>query len=109
MSITLTSINANTDTFANWLTLTNQLAQTVSNAVVTANTTESVTGNNSVNMNAKLWGKFAANTIAIGNTITSNVTGANVAIEANLELKSAFKLYTLGDLNVKGNIIMNFY
>ena len=107
MSVTVTSIDANTDTFANWIALTNQIAQTVSNAVITANTTEGVTGNAATNINAKLWGKFAANTILIGNTITSNVTGANVGIEANLELKSAYKLYTVGDLNVKGNITID--
>jgi hypothetical protein len=107
MSVTVTSIDANTDTFANWVAITNQMAQTISNAVITANTSEGVTGNATSNFNAKLWGKFAANTILIGNSITSNVTSANVAIEANLELKSAYKLYTVGDLNVKGNIIID--
>lgn len=107
MSVTVTSIDANTDTFANWVAITNQMAQTISNAVITANTSEGVTGNATSNFNAKLWGKFAANTILIGNSITSNVTSANVAIEANLELKSAYKLYTVGDLNVKGNITID--
>jgi Chaperone of endosialidase len=107
MSVTINSIDANSDTFASWVAITNQMAQTISNSVVTANTSEGVTGNSTVNFNSKLWGKFAANTILVGNTITSNVTGANVAIEANLELKSAFKLYTVGDLSVKGNIIID--
>ena len=107
MSVTINSIDANSDTFASWVAITNQMAQTISNSVVTANTTEGVTGNSTVNFNAKLFGKFAANTILIGNTITSNVTGANVGIEANLELKSAFKFYTVGDLSVKGNIIID--
>jgi hypothetical protein len=107
MSVTINSIDANSDTFASWVAITNQMAQTISNSVVTANTTEGVTGNSTVNFNSKLWGKFAANTILIGNSITSNVTSANIAIEANLELKSAFKLYTVGDLSVKGNIIID--
>ena len=107
MSVTVTSIDANSDTFANWVSITNQMAQTISNAVITANTTEGVTGNATANFNAKLWGKFAANTILIGNTITSNVTTSNVAIQANLELKAAYKLYTVGDLSVKGNIIID--
>lgn len=107
MSVTINSIDANSDTFASWVAITNQMAQTISNAVITANTSEGVTGNATANFNSKLWGKFAANTILIGNTITSNVTGANVGIEANLELKSAFKFYTVGDLSVKGNIIID--
>lgn len=107
MSVTINSIDANSDTFASWVAITNQMAQTISNAVITANTSEGVTGNATANFNSKLWGKFAANTILIGNTLTSNVTGANVSIEANLELKSAFKFYTVGDLSVKGNIIID--
>ena len=107
MSVTVTSIDANSDTFANWVAITNQMAQTISNAVITANTSEGVTGNATANFNAKLFGQFAANTILIGNTLTSNVSGANVSIEANLELKSAYKLYTVGDLSVKGNIIID--
>jgi hypothetical protein len=103
----INSIDANNDTFAQWITITNEMANALSNSVITANTTEGITGNSDANLNAKLWGKFAANTILLGNTLTSNVTGANVAIEANLELKSAFKFYTLGDLNVKGNLIID--
>ncbi|MDC3266288.1 tail fiber domain-containing protein [bacterium] len=107
MSITVNTIDANSDTFAQWITITNEMANAMSNAVITANTSEGVTGNSAANLNAKLWGKFAANTILIGNTLASNVTGANVAIEANLELKSAFKFYTLGDVNIKGNLIID--
>ena len=107
MSVTINSIDANSDTFASWVAITNQMAQTISNAVITANTSGGVTGNATANFNSQLWGKFTANTISIGNTLASNVTGANVGIEANLELKSAFKFYTVGDLSVKGNIIID--
>ena len=107
MSIIIPEVDANAHTFATWVSYTNQMANAISNAVITANTSEGVTGNATSNFNAKLWGKFAANTIQIGNTLTSNVTGANVGIEANLELKSAYKLYTVGDLSVKGNIIID--
>jgi hypothetical protein len=100
-------IDANNDTFAQWITITNEMANALSNSVLTANSSEGVTGNAAVNLNAKLFGKFAANTILIGNTLTSNVVGANVAIEANLELKAAFNLYTLGDVNIKGNFIVD--
>lgn len=107
MSKSISSIDANADTFATWVNITNELANAVSTIVITANTTESVTGTSSNNLNAKLWGQFAANTLLIGNTITSNVSGANVAIEANLELKTAYKLYTVGDVNIKGNFVID--
>lgn len=107
MSVSISSIDANVDTFANWVSITNQMAQTFSNGVVTANTTEGITGNSTVNLSAKLWGTMAANTFKVGNTISSNVTTANVAIEANLEVKSGFNLYTVGALSVKGDIIID--
>lgn len=103
----INTIDANNDTFAQWITITNEMANALSNSVITANTTESTTGNSAINLNAKLWGKFAANTILIGNTLTSNVTSANVAIEANLELRSSFNLYTLGTVNVKNNFTID--
>lgn len=107
MSITVNTIDANNDTFAQWITITNDLANAMSNAVLTANTLEGVTGNSAVNMKAKLWGQFAANTILVGNTITSNVLASNVAIEANLVLRPTFNIYTLGDLNVKNNLVID--
>ncbi len=107
MSKSVSPIDANVDTFATWVSITNELANAMTNIVITANTTEGVTGTLSNNLNAKLWGQFAANTILVGNTITSNVTGANVAIEANLELKTAYKLYTVGDVNIKGNFVVD--
>ena len=107
MSVTVTSIDANSDTFANWVAITNQMAQTISNAVITANTTEGVTGNSTVSYNAKLFGQFQANTIKINNTVSGPTGGANVNLEANLTLVASSKLFTVGDLSVKGNIIID--
>jgi hypothetical protein len=106
MSVTINSIDANTDTFASWLSLTNQMAQTISNAVITANTTGSNTGNSSVNYTARLFGTFIANTITINNTLVGP-SGANLSIQANVKVDSGSALYTIGDLNVKGNIVID--
>jgi hypothetical protein len=106
MSKSINSVDANADSFATWVNITNELANAVSKIVITADTTESVTGSSSNNLNAKLWGQFAANTFLVGNSIISN-TGANVSIQANLELALASKLYTLGDVNIKGNLIID--
>jgi len=107
MSVTVISIDANTDTFANWVSITNQMAQTISNAVITANTSEGVTGNSTVSYNAKLFGQFQANTIKINNTLSGPTSGANVAVEANVTFASGSKLFTVGELNVKGDIIID--
>jgi hypothetical protein len=109
MAKSINSVDANADSFATWVNITNELANAVSTVVLTAgnSSVEGVTGSSSNNLNSKLWGQFAANTILVGNTITSNVTGANVAIEANLELKTAYKLYTVGDVNIKGNFVVD--
>ena len=107
MSVVITSVNANTDTFSNWIALTNQVAQTISNSVITANTTEGVTGNSTVSLNAKLFGTFKANTISINDTLTSAQTGANVQVTANLVVATGFNLYTVGSFNAKNNIVID--
>lgn len=107
MSEIVSTVNSNTDTFASWITVTNTLAQTVSNSVITANTTEGVTGNSTVSLNAKLLGTFKANTISINNTLASAQTGANVTVQANLSIDTGYKLYTTGELNVKGNFVVD--
>jgi hypothetical protein len=107
MAITINTINANTDTFAQWIAVTNSISDAISTTVVTANSSEGVTGNASVNFNAKVFGRVAANTIRVASLIESNVTTSNVSLEANLVVANNFNLYTVGALNVKGDIIID--
>lgn len=107
MAITINTINANTDTFAAWIAVTNTISDAVSNVVVTANSSEGVTGNSSLNYNAKIFGRLAANTIRVASKIESNVTTSNVAVEANLVIANGFNLYSVGAVNVKGDITID--
>jgi len=107
MSVTIASVLPNSHTFATWVSITNEMAQTISNAVLTANTLEGVTGNSTVSYNAKLFGQFQANTIKINNTLSGPTGGANVAVEANVTFAAGSKLFTVGELNVKGDIIID--
>jgi len=103
MSVNINQIDANTDTFANWVSITNEIANAFTVQALTANSTMGETGNTTQSLNAKLFGTFVANTIHIRNTITTNTTSYNVALEAiYLDLKNTSKFYTNGELNVKG-------
>lgn len=105
MTVPVSQIDANTDTFATWISVTNVLAETVNNFALTANSTEGTTGNTTNSLNARLYGKFAANTVHIVDSITTNGTSYNVSLDSiNLELKSTSKLYTVGELNVKNDL-----
>lgn len=105
MTVPVAQIDANTDTFATWVSVTNVLADTVNNYTLTANSTEGATGNTTNQLNARLHGTFAADTIHIVDSITTNGTSYNVALDSiNLELKSTSKLYTVGELSVKNDL-----
>lgn len=114
MAITIPSVDANTHTFATWVSYTNLMAQTISNSVVTANTfagnstqlSGSSTGNSTINYTARLYGTLIANTVTINNTLTGP-TGANVTIQANVKVDTGSNLYTVGPLNVKGDIVID--
>lgn len=95
MAKSIANVEVATDTFASWVGKTNQICDTITYEVVTANT--SVNGANTVG-NTNIIGIFGANTIAVGNAlrggtvnaaanlaVTSNVffTGSNVAINSN--------------------------
>lgn len=107
MAITINTINANTDTFASWIAVTNSISDAISNTVVTANSSEGVTGSSSANYNAKIFGRLAANSVRVASLIESNVTTSNVSVEANLVVANGFNLYTVGALNAKGDIIID--
>lgn len=108
MATPINSIDANTDNFASWLDITNEMAQTFTSFAVTANSSEGVTGNSTSSVHAKVFGSFIANTIHVRNIITTNTTSYNVALRAiQLDLESSSKLFTNGDLEVKGNIIID--
>jgi len=106
MSVVISEINANTDTFAGWISITNQIAQTISNAVITANTTGSNTGNSTVSYTARLFGTFIANTITINNTLTGPA-GANATISTNVVVDGSYNLYTIGHLSALGNVTID--
>lgn len=94
MAKTLAQVNAAADTFQVWLTLTNNLANTLATEIVTANNEAGgaiTTGNAFVNGTLSSV-TFAANTIR-GGTVASS---ANLTISSNVS-------FTGDVLNIKGN------
>ena len=88
------------DTFENWLLLTNELLNSLSTEIITANTTYSNTGNSSVQRNAQLFGNFGANTIVITNELRGgniNSGYATLAITSNVSISSATATFTISN------------
>lgn len=107
MAILIDKLDANTDTFANWLAVTNSMADAISSHVLTANITGSNTGNSTVSYISRLFGSFTANTIGVTNTVIGPTSGANVSVQANVKFEAGSSLYTVGALNVKGDIVID--
>lgn len=74
MARQVANVDITQDTFENWLLLTNELLSSLSQEIVTANSTYSNTGNTSVKRNSQLIGSFGANTI----TVTDELRGGNI-------------------------------
>lgn len=92
MAKNIANVDILTDTFNTWLLRTNDIIDVINSDVLTANSTQGVTGSPASPRNALLYGSFTANTIA-GDTVTlgSNfvansstlLVGANLRFIAN--------------------------
>lgn len=71
MAKNVTNVDILTDTFNTWILRTNEVIDVLNNEVLTANSTQGVTGSVTSSRNALLYGSFTANTLA-GNTIAIN-------------------------------------
>ena len=76
MSKPVSNVDIISDSYENWLLITNQLTHALSTEIITANTTYANTGNNSIARTAQLWGTFGANTLVVSNELRGgNATG----------------------------------
>ena len=94
MAKPVANVDIISDSFENWLLITNQLTHALSTEIITANTTYANTGNNTISRTAQLWGTFGSNTLVATNelrggnatggyavlTITSNTVMANASV-----------------------------
>ena len=93
MAKSVANVDILTDTFNTWVLRTNEVIQVMNNEVLTANSTQGVTGSLAAPRNALLYGTFTANTLAgdallrgtdfIANS-TAVLVGSNIKFIANI-------------------------
>lgn len=84
MARQVSNVDIITDTWEIVVLKTNELLNSLSTEVITANSTVALTGNTDFPRNAELIGAFSANTIAV----TNGLRGGNTSVAANLVITS---------------------
>lgn len=105
MSRPVANVNILSDTFEGLVLSVNQLLNSLSTEIITANSTIANTGNNAVNRTAQLYGTFGANTIVV----TTALRGGNVnGLSSTLLITSNVSVNTdSGNFIAVGNSTVN--
>lgn len=98
MTKAISNVVISTDTFVSWVNITNQLADTVSVNVLTAQ--QNTAGANTTG-NAQLIGIFNANTVAIG----TSLRGGTITTSGNLNIISN-AVFTGATINATSNVYL---
>lgn len=106
MARQVANVDIQVDTFGSWIARTNELLESFSNEVLTANSTSGVTGTPTNNRNATLYGRFntntffASETFQVGTGILANTTvftfGPEIKIKANNTIGTTGQILAIG-------------
>lgn len=106
MARQVANVDIQIDTFGSWIARTNELLESFSNEVLTANSTSGVTGTPTSNRNSTLYGRFNTNTFyssasfQVGDGIYANTTsftfGPNIKIVANNKVGTTGQILAIG-------------
>lgn len=91
MAKQVSNVDIISDSWENFILLTNSLLHSMSTEIITANTTYANTGNNTISRTAQLWGTLGSNNIVVTNTLRGgNVNGsfANLTINTNTNISN---------------------
>ena len=109
MARQVSNVDIITDSFEILILQTNELLNSLSTEIITANATYSNTGTTANPRTAQLYGTLGANTI----TVTDAIQGGNVnGLSANLVISTNATAYSASDANIKvlvGNSSVNSY
>jgi hypothetical protein len=109
MARQVANVDIITDSFEVWLLQTNELLNSFSTEIITANTTVANTGNNTIARTAQLWGTFGSNNVVV----TTALRGGNVnGLSANLVITTNATAYVAADAGIRvlaGNSTSNSY
>lgn len=84
MSRFVANVDITTETFGQWVSRTNVLLDALSNEIITANTTQGITGNTAAPRYGQLVGTFSSNTVGV----VGSLRGGNTSTSANLFVSS---------------------
>lgn len=106
MARKVANIDIQSDTFGSWIARTNELLESFSSEVLTANSTSGVTGSLTNNRNSTLYGRFNTNTFysstsfQVGDGIYANTTSftfsPNIKIVANNKVGTTGQVLAIG-------------
>jgi hypothetical protein len=106
MARQVANVDIQIDTFGSWIARTNELLESFSNEVLTANSTSGVTGTPTSNRNSTLYGRFNTNTFyssasfQVGDGIFANTTtftfAPNIKIVANNKIGTTGQILAIG-------------
>ena len=106
MARQVANVDIQIDTFGSWIARTNDLLESFSNEVLTANSTSGVTGTPTNNRNSTLYGRFNTNTFyssasfQVGDGIYANTTSftfsPNIKIVANNRVGTTGQVLAIG-------------
>lgn len=109
MARQVSNVDIITDSFEILILQTNELLNSLSTEIITANATYANTGTTANPRTAQLYGTLGANTIAV----TDSIKGGNVnGLSANLVISTNATAYSASDANIKvlvGNSSVNSY
>ena len=109
MARQVANVDIITDSFEIWLLETNELLNSLSTEILTANATYANTGNSTFNRTAQLYGTFGANNVVVSNALRGgNVNG----LSANLVITTNATAYSASDAGIRvlaGNSTSNSY
>ena len=110
MARLVANVDVQLDTFGSWITRTNELLESFSNEVLTANSTNGVTGTAANKRNATLYGNFNANTqytsdsFQVANSFFANATSITISTTAKVRANNAVgttgQILTLGSTGI---------
>ena len=87
MARSVANVDILTDTFNTWVLRTNEIIEVINSDILTANSTQGVTGTPAAPRNALLYGTFTANTL-VGNTLSIGTFVANsTAVQIGASLR----------------------
>lgn len=105
------NVDIQVDTFGSWISRTNQLLESFSSEVLTANSTSGVTGSTTNKRNATLYGNFNTNTVyvadsfKVGTGISANTTtftfGPAIKVIADSQVGLTGQILTMGTTGLK--------